>query len=325
MPNKSNKIKLIFAIYWFFLAYILAALIWWFIALTHQNNQMTNFKIDRLQKDRADFEMQYNNVLDEKQRKSHQYIGEGSIFLLLIIAGAIFLYRAVNKQLQISKQQQHFMMAVTHELKTPIAVTKLNLETMQKRKLDEEQQQRLINNTVHEANRMNALCNNLLLSSQFDAGGYKISKETLSLSELTSDCVSDFIKRYPGRTFETDIEKDVFVNSDNMLLQIVMNNLLDNAVKYSPKEGKITTSLKSENQKAILTVTDEGNGISAEERSKVFKKFYRSGSEANSMAKGTGLGLYLVDRIMKAHDGKISIKDHQPKGTEFVVELNQMT
>lgn len=325
MPNKSNRIKLIFAIYWFFLAYILAALIWWFIALTQQNNQMTNFKIDRLQKDSPDYELKYNLILIEKERKEKQYIGEGAIFMLLILAGSIFLYRAVNKQLKLSRQQQHFMMAVTHELKTPIAVTKLNLETLQKRKLDEEQQAKLLNNTLHEANRMNALCNNLLLSSQFDAGGYTITKETLSLSELASDCVADFIKRYPGRIFQNDIQKDIYVEADNMLLQIVMNNLLDNAVKYSPKEGKIITSLKNMNQCAILSVTDEGNGISAEEKNKVFKKFYRSGNETNSKAKGTGLGLYLVDRIIKAHDGKITILDHQPKGAEFVVELNQMT
>jgi K+-sensing histidine kinase KdpD len=323
MPNKSNRIKLIFAIYWFFLAYILAALIWWFIALTQQNDQMTSFKIDRLQKDRTDFEMQYNNVLIEKDRKSKQYIGEGAIFLLLIVAGAIFLYRAVNKQLKISKQQQHFMMAVTHELKTPIAVTKLNLETLQKRKLDEEQQMRLINNTVHETNRMNALCNNLLLSSQFDAGGYKITKETILLSELVDTSVSDFIKRYPNRIFVNEIADDVYVHADTMLLEIVMNNLLDNAIKYSPKEGKIFTSLHSHNNTAIIRVADEGSGINADEKNKVFEKFYRSGSETNIKAKGTGLGLYLTERIIKAHEGKICIKDNQPKGSIFVIEIKQ--
>ncbi|MFX9696122.1 histidine kinase dimerization/phospho-acceptor domain-containing protein, partial [Acinetobacter baumannii] len=82
-------------------------------------------------------------------------VGEGVTFLALIIIGAVFVFRATRRQLKLSQQQQNFMMAVTHELKTPIAITQLNLETLQKRKLEEDKQQKLISNTLQEARRLN--------------------------------------------------------------------------------------------------------------------------------------------------------------------------
>jgi two-component system sensor histidine kinase CiaH len=323
MSEKSNKIKVIFVIYWFLLAYVVAALIWWFIALSRQNTQMTDYKIERIQTNAADYNNQYHKIIDEKNRKEYQYIGEGAIFLLLIIAGAIFLYKAVNNQLKISRQQQNFMIAVTHELKTPIAVTKLNLETLEKRKLDDDQQRRLINNTLDEANRMNTLCNNLLLSSQFDAGGYKISKEPVLLNVLIEKSFNDFKKRHPGRNFVNTINENIHIVADSLLMQMVINNLLDNAIKYSPKEGKITAAVQKNEKTYIVSISDEGNGINHTERNKVFEKFYRSGSDANKKAKGTGLGLYLSQKIISAHGGKISIEDNQPKGSKFMFELNK--
>src|SRR5690606_10624220 len=100
-----------------------------------------------------------------------QYIGEGVIFFLLIAAAAMFIYRAVSRQFKQSREQQAFMMAITHELKTPVAVAQLNLETLQKHRLEPAQQLKLIGNTLQETSRLNALCNNLLLSSQMEAGG----------------------------------------------------------------------------------------------------------------------------------------------------------
>ena len=139
---QKTRLRFIFIVYWFLLAYIIAALVWWFIALNTQNHQMATYKIMQLKKDDPLYEYAVSVISDFERRKTDQYIGEGSIFLLLIIVGAVFLYRAVRRQFRSSQQQQNFIMAITHELKTPIAVTKLNLETLQKRKLEEAQQQR---------------------------------------------------------------------------------------------------------------------------------------------------------------------------------------
>lgn len=323
MPFKSVKIKTIFFIYWFLLLYIIAALVWWFIALYQQNERMADYKIHLLTLRGNENTEQINIIEQNRLRKRGQYIGEGSIFLLIISAGAIFLFRAVNKQLKLTRQQQDFMMAVTHELKTPLAVTRLNLETLQKRKLDDLQQARLIGNTLQESNRMNALCNNLLLSSQMEANGYKFTPEKINLSELVDSCLSDFQSRFPQRQINAELEDSIVVHADAFLLQMAVNNLLDNAIKYSSKETPIKVELKNNEAVCLLSISDEGKGISNENKQRIFEKYYRAGTEATQKSKGTGLGLFLVDRIIKAHHAKISVENNLPKGTVFIIELKK--
>ena len=146
MNTKSKRLHFIFIIYWFLLTYIIVALIWWFIALNRQNQQMTALELQQLDSHNPGFDKTNTKIKDGEKRKTMQYLGEGAIFFLLIVAGAVYVFRIARKQLKQSQEQQNFMMAITHELKTPIAITKLNLETLQKRKLDEPQQQRLIQN-----------------------------------------------------------------------------------------------------------------------------------------------------------------------------------
>jgi two-component system, OmpR family, sensor histidine kinase CiaH len=321
MHSKTKKIRYIFLIYWFLLAYIIAALVWWFVALNRQNDQMSNYKLQELNPNHTGYAEQVNKIEQAQKRKTAQYIGEGATFFLLIAAGAVFVFRAVRRQLKFSQEQQNFMMALTHELKTPIAVTKLNLETLQKRKLEESQQQRLIQTTIQEANRLNSLCNNMLLSSQIEASGFKISTEEINFSELVNDCTQDFITRYPQINIVSTIAKEIFINGDQLLLQMTANNLIDNAIKYSPKETTITVLLAQQKNKIILQVKDEGKGIAGEEKKKVFEKFYRSGNEATKGAKGTGLGLYLTQKIVQQHNGNISVTDNMPTGSIFTITL----
>ena len=320
--SKTKKLRSIFIIYWFLLAYILAALVWWFIALNRQNEQMTKYKMQELNPINETYTVSSTKIHEEEKRKTAQYIGEGSIFFLLIIAGAVFVFRAVRRQLTISQEQQHFMMALTHELKTPIAVAKLNLETLQKRKLDEAQQQRLLQNTLQETNRLNALCNNMLLSSQIEAGGYRIINEETNFSELVSGCVEDFIIRFPQRNIQSQVKKDLFINGDRLLLQMAVNNLIDNAIKYSPKESTINIGLFEEDKFIRLQVKDEGKGIAPEEKENIYKKFYRIGNTATKAAKGTGLGLYLTKRIVLQHNANISVTDNSPTGAIFTISLH---
>ncbi|MFM2326419.1 MAG: hypothetical protein RIR31_621 [Bacteroidota bacterium] len=322
MHSKTKKNHYIFFIYWFLLAYIVAALVWWFIALNQQNEQATIFKLQQLKTDRPQYTEQVYKIEQGEKRKTAQYVGEGITFFLLIMAGAVFVFRAVRRQLKFSQEQQNFMMALTHELKTPIAVAKLNLETLQKRKLDEAQQQRLIQTTLQEANRLNSLCNNMLLSSQIESSGFQISSEELNFSEIVKDCVQDFTTRYPQRSIKIAVQGEIFTNADQLLLQMAVNNLIDNAIKYSSKETTITILVSTEKNKITLQVKDEGKGISNEEKQKIFKKFYRIGNTATKAAKGTGLGLYLTKRIIQQHNGNISVTDNFSAGSIFTITLH---
>jgi len=322
MFSKTKKLRSIFIIYWFLLAYVLAALIFWFIALNRQNKQMTQYEMEKLNPATSGYSEEVKKLESVERRKTAQYAGEGAIFFLLIVAGAVFVFRAVQRQLKISQEQQNFMMALTHELKTPIAVAKLNLETLQKRKLDEQQQQRLIQTTLQETNRLNALCNNMLLSSQIEAGGYRITNEETNISDVITECVQDFTIRYPQHNIIPDIQADLFINGDRLLLQMMVNNLIDNAIKYAPRELPVTVVLSETNNNIILQVKDEGKGIAAEETEKIFTKFYRIGNAATKAAKGTGLGLYLSNKIAKQHNANITVTDNIPAGAIFTVILN---
>jgi signal transduction histidine kinase len=318
---KQKKLNTIFIIYWVLLAYIIAALVWWFVALNKQNKQMAIYKMQQLNTTSISYTKDIEQLKNQQKRKTFQYLGEGITFFLLILAGAIFIFRAVRKQLRFSKEQQHFMMALTHELKTPIAVATLNLETLQKRKLEEPQQQKLIQNTLQEANRLNTLCNNMLLSSQIDASNYSLTNEDMNLSELVETSIAEYKNRFSSHQFIKNINENNFIIGDRMLLQIAVNNLIDNAIKYSPKESEILINLFVRNNQTTLQVIDKGKGISQLDKQKIFDKFYRVGNAATKEAKGTGLGLYLTKNIIGKHKGNISVTDNLPNGSNFEIIL----
>jgi two-component system sensor histidine kinase CiaH len=319
--HTKKKLHYIFIAYWFLVTYIAACLIWWFIVLIKQNEEMSALKIRQLNTSSLTYKEDFIKIKDSQKRKATQYIGEGAIFFLLTMAGAIFLYRAVRKQLKISQQQQNFMIAITHELKTPIAIAKLNLETLQKRKLDESQQQRLIYNTLQEANRLNSLCNNLLLSSQMEAGAYAITHQKINLSELAENCVTDFKNRFPNKNFISAINLGLFIMGDSLLIEMAVNNLIDNAIKYTPKETSITIALSQNKEGISLQTKDLGKGIADSEKDKIFYKFYRIGNAATKTAKGTGLGLYLTKKIVAQHKASISVTNNIPHGAIFTIHF----
>jgi two-component system sensor histidine kinase CiaH len=309
-------------VYWFLLVYIVAALVWWFIALQQQNRQMSSYKMMELKADDPYYLEKINAITKDERSKTTGYIGEGLSYLLVISIGAVYIYRAVRKQFVLSQHQQNFMMAITHELKTPLAITKLNLETLQKHKLDEEKQQKLLLMTLQETERLNSLANNILISSQLEAGGYILSKEELDLSSLADGCVRDFRHRFPSYEWDIQIEQDLSITGDTLLLQIMINNLLENAVKYSPKESIIRFKLARSNRTIELNVIDEGPGIPEKERKKIFDRFYRIGNESMRKTKGTGLGLYLCRKIASDHNAVVSVTNNEDAGSNFTIHFN---
>ena len=283
---------------------------------------MTDYKLQEVHTGQSGYQQKINKVNEDNDRKTAQYIGEGATFLLLIIIGAVIVFRAVRRQFKQSQQQQNFMMAITHELKTPIAITKLNLETLQKHRLAEDQQQQMISNTLQEANRLNDLCNNLLLASQIEAGAYELTNEKINFSNLVEECVNNYAIRFPKRKINTVITPGIYFTGDRLMLQMAVNNLLDNAIKYSSKEEKIEANLNEENDKVKLLISDEGKGIPDEEKEKIFNKFYRLGNLHTKNAKGTGLGLYLTKKIIDQHSGEIIVSNNSPQGSIFEMAFN---
>ena len=315
---RSRPLRIIFIFYWFLLAYILAALIFWYIDLNAQNQELTRLRLNAVNPHETNYVEKANHINDIRDRKNIQYTGEGITFLLMIIAGAIYVFRIIKKQLVQAEQQKNLMIAITHELKTPIAITRLNLETMQMRKLEFAQQQKLIRSSIQEANRLNTLCNNMLFMSQLNSGDSKLSNEMLDLSNVARDCVLDFVARYPDRKILIESENEIIISGDKILLQLAINNLLDNAIKYSEKDDVVLVKIFKANRKVNLKVIDRGIGIKDSEKKRIFEKYFRG---SGMQAKGTGLGLYLTRKIVKQHHGIISFRNNEYGGTTFDIQL----
>ncbi len=138
---------------------------------------------------------------------------------------------------------------------------------------------------------------------------------------MSANCVQDFHNRFPERKMNSTIDEDIDVSGDALLLQILVNNLLDNAVKYAPKESAIYFSLHKNANAVYIKVADEGPGIADEEKKKIFERFYRIGNEQVRKTKGTGLGLYLCKKIAADHNADISVTNNHPAGSIFTVHF----
>ena len=315
---KKKRLAVAITVFWILLIYIITGLAWWFIALQDANREITAHQLERLKPDDPQYAVHRQEILSEEKKKTARNIGEGSTYLGLILLGAIFVYREVRRTIRLQLQQQNFMMAVTHELKTPIAVTKLNLETMLKHRLDEARQQKMIQASLQETNRLDTLATNILVASQLE-GEYVQSKESLDLSGIVIHSMQDFRHRFPDRHWEERVEPECMILGDALLLQLLVSNLIDNSLKYSPKEAIITVSLEHRGRAISLAVADQGPGIPDDEKKKIFDKFYRTGQEATRRTKGTGLGLYLCRKIAEDHHATLKVADNSPVGSIFTV------
>lgn len=320
---KRNKLSIANWTYWTLLLYVIAALIWWFLELAQQNNEMMLFRKNLLDANDPNYAQKLAEIVKAHRLNQAQYLGEGITFLALIIIGSVFVYRAVRRQFKLNAQQQNFMMAITHELKTPIAITQLNLQTIKRHNLDQSQQDKLIDITLQETGRLNDLCENILITTRIDSGHYQLQQESTNISLLLTESVEQMKSRFPKRIFETAIIPELFIQGDPFLLQLLFNNLIENAVKYSPAAKAVQIRLNSSTSAVRLTISDEGTGIPASEKQKIFSKFYRIGNENTRKTKGTGLGLYLSQKIAADHHTSITIEDNKPTGSIFAIEFKR--
>ena len=316
---KVNNLKLVSLIYWVFLTYMIAAFIWWYVSLEKQNNEIAAIKFQSIQINDPSLKAKTHAIQDFQLRKTKQFIGEGLTILVLFLLGAIYVYRSLKKQLRYADQQQNFMMAVTHELKTPIAISHLNIETLLKRDLDTSQQLKLLEATLKETKRLDHLSTNILLTAQLDMGQYEANKQLVNISELLRQNIKSFQERYPARICNTMVEDAMEIQGEPLLIQLLINNLIDNANKYAPVTEPIYIHLQSHQNMIQLIIKDQGPGIAAADKNKVFEKFYRVGAETTRTTKGSGLGLYLCKRIAEFHNATIQLTANKPTGSIFTV------
>ena len=260
---------------------------------------------------------QIDGLKTKLRNRERLYIFQALLLLILVAVGVYGVYYSIQMIYRLNKQQNNFLLSVTHELKTPIATMKLLLQTIRTRQLPEPKRNELLDKAVHNADRLNELTENMLTAMQIENNNYIYGKETF----LITDMMKSLVDSYQMRTdLIADLEEDVEIIGDRFILRISMNNLLENAIKYG-NDLPIEVSLKTKKDKAIIEVRDQGIGIEESERKKIFKKFYRVEDEEVRDTKGTGLGLFIVKETIDEHNGSVRIKANEPTGTVFIIEL----
>ena len=312
MKSIRNKRRLLGVLY-LMAAYLVFQLVWW-------GWQLYKLQFAYLQQLKSEGAKLPENAL---RNKIFMIVGEGGVFLLLLFLGIWWIKKNVWQDLTRAQKEKNFLLAVTHELKTPIAAIRLNSQTLKNRKLSEEQSQDLCTDIITESNRLETLVNNILLATQFEQNTVLGNWQKTDLSALVEAQIKRFQQLFPERTVNSNIHSNVFLQAEENMLVSLLFNLLENANKYSPVSEPISVLLKGSEHIVLMEISDFGIGIPTEERKSIFEKFHRVGNEETRSQKGTGLGLYIVKEICKAHKAEINISDNSPRGSRFQITFSK--
>ena len=328
----SKKTTIIFSV---LVGYIVVQFLWWEVLLVKQSNELISVKQNLAALSSSDNAVIMNeiNALEHKKAlRLYMTVGEGTVFLLILLFGINQVRKSIKKENELATQQNNFILSVSHELKTPIASTKLQLQTLLKHELEREKQIQLLNNALKETDRLHKLVDNVLLVTQVENKNTSTDLKTINLSELVEDTVGRYFEMYvENKWLKLHIAPNIFIQGDKELLPSLIINLIENAIKYSYETLEVTLNLKTDistgsitSNQVLLEVIDNGCGINDSEKQKIFEKFYRSGNEDTRKTKGTGIGLFIVKQICNVHQASIAVNDNKPFGSIFTISFDKI-
>ena len=251
----------------------------------------------------------------------------GSVLFALIIAGIIVYTVFLVMEIQRAEEHDTFINAVTHELKTPLASIRLYLDTLKTRPVSNGQREEFYNVMLADVERLHHTVDQVLKAGVVREKQRRAARMPLDIGELARECVDLAMTRHhlqPGAIgLEAHDGASLIVRGDAEELRTVITNLLDNAVKYSGNDVRVTVSLAAPAPDTIwVRVQDRGVGIPRKQLKRIFKRFYRVQALGIRQVKGTGLGLYIVRAIARAHGGRVFAQSEgEGRGATFTVEL----
>jgi signal transduction histidine kinase len=266
----------------------------------------------------------WERILSQYQKRIVMMVSEGAFFAVVLIVFMGIMWRTFRREVELERQHRNFLSAITHEIKSPIAAIRVALETVTTGRADEKASRKFIANALSDTDRLDRLVQKVLQATRYGSGAAAIRRGRRSLSSVVERALAVFEPgaSASGATVRAEIADDLWADIDDEAMAIVVSNLLENALKYGGRPAEIGVDLRCDGDLAILDVTDNGGGIAEDEVPLIFNRFYRAGDEMTRTSQGTGLGLYLVQRIMKAHHGRVSVADTGPAGTTMRVTLN---
>lgn len=254
-------------------------------------------------------------------RRRLMFASEGAFFAL-VMAGLGWLYVAsMRREAAARSAQDRFLAGATHELKTPLATIGLLLESLREDRIPPAKRSQYLDTGLQEAERLGRGLDNVLI-----AAGLRTAPR--ALSRQPGDLVADVhraVAAVRGRALTSDVAIDIvapeqlLVDRDETAMQLVLRNLLDNAIKYSPPGSRVRVELAADAGHATATVQDHGHGMDADAVARAFEPFWRGKDTATG---GTGLGLHLVSELVRAHGGSVTAHSDGPgRGSRFALRL----
>lgn len=285
-------------------AYILLIFMWWWYLLYNKNEKYYSLQKQFIENKESPI---FSSLENEHKRQRTMIFGEGTTFIALLLIGVFLVNKNLKRQFKMAQLQSNFMLSITHELKSPLAAIKLNLETILFRALEKDKQNQLLHNSIEDVDRLNNLIENILLAAKIEQNNVLNYKSKISLSNIILETAKLSETYWSDFNFEKNISDNIYIVGDKLMIQSAIMNLIENAVKYSGESKKVLISLSTEDNHAQIKITDFGIPIPKQEEHFIFDKFYRIGQEENRTSKGVGLGLFIVKQVIIVHNGKIEL------------------
>ena len=252
-------------------------------------------------------------------------LGGLGLVTLLMVAGSYFSARAMTRELETARLQSDFVAAVSHEFRTPLTSLRQFTDLLADgRQSSQEDRDQYYGALRRGTQRLTRLVENLLDFGRMDAGSHEVILQAVPAKDLVQRVVAEFQEEVQNRGYQVGLAwhgDEAVVHADATALERALWNLLDNAVKYSPRSRTIWVRGDVEDGRLVLSVRDQSIGIPKDEQSEVFRKFVRGAAATASAVKGTGLGLTLVRQIVEAHGGQVRLESRPGEGSTFSIVL----
>lgn len=251
-------------------------------------------------------------------------------FGITVLVGGSTLFRSFYTQVKLSRLQTDFVSHISHELRTPLTSIRLFVETLQqKRVVDPQQTEECLRLLSEETERLSAMVERILAFARMEAGRQEFKLVRVSANSVADAALAAFAARHVVTPVVVQTERlsdpGISVFADLGAMTEALLNILDNAYKYSPADKRLAFRLRRAEGFVFFEISDNGPGIPAADRRRVFEKFYRVGNLLSSGAKGSGLGLAIVRHIVVAHGGKVTFETATGGGSVFSVALHEVT
>jgi signal transduction histidine kinase len=249
-------------------------------------------------------------LVSEEARRYRQYAWEGAFFLLALAACIAVIARALRAEARVLEEQDDFLALVSHQFKTPLASLQLSLETMALRPLAPEQSRALIERMLADLGRMETMVTQILESVRLERGRVDLRSEPVELASAVARVLGALEERARGQriALTSDVAPGLYVLTDPLALDVIVRNVLENALAaVTPVGGgRVAVTAQAGGGEVALAVRDSGVGFRPADGARLFEKFSRLNHGGGSGQYGTGLGLYIVKRLMQLADGRVT-------------------